>query len=96
MADASTNLQQRVYWTEIAGPVWLARERLFDRMIGPHGEAVLEALAAQPGEQFPRCWLRLRHYSNALGCDRRSGQSCAENAGSSIGRPDELHELRNA
>jgi SAM-dependent methyltransferase len=46
-----SNAQQRRYWSEIAGPHWVERQHVFDRIIAPHGEAVLELLDAQPGER---------------------------------------------
>ena len=49
MSDA--NSEQRSYWNQQAGPVWVAYQERLDRQIGPHGERALALLAAQPGER---------------------------------------------
>ncbi len=49
MSDA--NADQRSYWNEQAGPVWVAHQERLDRQIGPHGERALAALAPVPGER---------------------------------------------
>jgi SAM-dependent methyltransferase len=48
---AEANAEQRAFWNEQAGPLWVAHQERLDRQIGPHGEAALAKLAAQPGER---------------------------------------------
>jgi SAM-dependent methyltransferase len=48
MTDA--NPEQRTYWNEQAGPIWVAYQERLDRQIGPHGERALALLAPTPGE----------------------------------------------
>jgi SAM-dependent methyltransferase len=50
MTDA--NSEQRSYWNQQVGPVWVAYQERLDRQIGPHGERALAALAAKPGERI--------------------------------------------
>jgi SAM-dependent methyltransferase len=50
MTDAP-NAAQRRLWTDIAGPAWVNGERMHDLMIGPHGDAVVAALAPRAGER---------------------------------------------
>ena len=45
------NEAQRRYWSEVAGPRWVARQHFFDTLIEPHGAALVELLDAQPGER---------------------------------------------
>ncbi len=49
MSDA--NPEQKTYWNEQAGPVWVAFQERLDRQIGPHGERALARLAPAPGER---------------------------------------------
>jgi len=49
MTDA--NAEQRSYWNQQAGPVWVAHQERLDRQIRPHGELALTILAAKPGER---------------------------------------------
>jgi SAM-dependent methyltransferase len=46
-----TNAEQRAYWNEQAGPVWVAMQERMDVQIGAHGERALRVLGAQPGER---------------------------------------------
>jgi SAM-dependent methyltransferase len=48
MSDA--NQEQKSYWNEQAGPVWVAHQERLDRQIGPHGERAMALLAPAPGE----------------------------------------------
>jgi SAM-dependent methyltransferase len=45
-----SNEAQARHWNEIAGPVWVQSERVFDRMLEPCQRAVLTALAPRLGE----------------------------------------------
>jgi SAM-dependent methyltransferase len=45
------NAEQRAFWNEQAGPLWVVHQERLDRQIGPHGEAALAKLAAAPGER---------------------------------------------
>jgi SAM-dependent methyltransferase len=45
------NAEQKSYWNEQAGPVWVAFQERLDRQIGPHGELAQAKLAAKPGER---------------------------------------------
>ncbi len=49
---AETNAEQRTYWNEQAGPVWVAMQERMDAQIRAHGERALAALSAQPGERI--------------------------------------------
>jgi SAM-dependent methyltransferase len=49
---ADTNAEQRAYWNEQAGPVWVAMQERMDAQIGAHGARALAALAAKPGERI--------------------------------------------
>src|SRR5512145_2332607 len=49
MSDA--NAEQRSYWNEQAGPVWVANQERLDQQIRPHGELALAALAPARGER---------------------------------------------
>lgn len=49
MADA--NREQREYWNERAGPVWVRWQERLDRQIRPHGARAIEALGPRPGER---------------------------------------------
>ena len=48
---AETNAEQRTYWNEQAGPIWVAMQTRMDVQIGAHGERALIVLAAKPGER---------------------------------------------
>ena len=48
MSEANT--EQRAYWNEQAGPIWVRNQQRLDEQIRPHGELVLGALAPRPGE----------------------------------------------
>jgi SAM-dependent methyltransferase len=45
------NAEQRTFWNEQAGPLWVAHQERLDRQIGPHGEVALARLAPKPGER---------------------------------------------
>jgi SAM-dependent methyltransferase len=45
------NREQRTYWNEQAGAVWVANQARLDEQIRPHGELALAALAPSPGER---------------------------------------------
>src|SRR5688572_14452901 len=49
MADA--NIEQKSYWNEQAGPIWVAHQERLDQQIGPHGERAIAQLAPAPGER---------------------------------------------
>ncbi len=49
---ADTNAEQRTYWNEQAGPVWVALQERMDAQIGAHGALALAALAPKPGERI--------------------------------------------
>lgn len=49
---ADTNVEQRTYWNEQAGPVWVAMQERMDVQIGGHGARALAVLNAQPGERL--------------------------------------------
>jgi SAM-dependent methyltransferase len=49
MSDA--NADQRNYWNQQAGPIWVANQERLDRQIRPHGELALAALAPAAGER---------------------------------------------
>jgi SAM-dependent methyltransferase len=44
------NAEQRAFWNEQAGPIWVANQARLDEQIRPHGELALRALAPAPGE----------------------------------------------
>ena len=46
-----TNAEQRAYWNEQAGPIWVSMQERMDAQIGAHGARALAALNAQPGER---------------------------------------------
>jgi ubiquinone/menaquinone biosynthesis C-methylase UbiE len=48
---ADANAEQRTYWNEQAGPIWVAQQERLDRQIGPHGDAALGKLSPRPGER---------------------------------------------
>jgi len=48
---AETNAEQRAYWNEQAGPIWVGMQERMDAQIGAHGARALSVLAAQPGER---------------------------------------------
>jgi SAM-dependent methyltransferase len=48
---AETNAEQRAYWNEQAGPIWVGMQERMDSQIGAHGARALAILAAQPGER---------------------------------------------
>jgi len=50
MSDA--NAEQRSYWNEQAGPIWVAQQEQLDLQIGPHGERAIARLAPAPGERL--------------------------------------------
>jgi len=49
---ADTNAEQRTYWNEQAGPIWVSMQERMDAQIGAHGERALAVLAAKPGERI--------------------------------------------
>jgi SAM-dependent methyltransferase len=49
---AETNAEQRTYWNEQAGPLWVRMQEKMDAQIGAHGERALAVLAAKPGERI--------------------------------------------
>jgi len=48
---SEANPEQRTYWNEQAGPVWVANQARLDEQIRPHGELALDALAPSRGER---------------------------------------------
>jgi SAM-dependent methyltransferase len=48
---AEANEEQRAYWNEKAGPVWVAFQERLDAQIRPHGELAMAALAPAAGER---------------------------------------------
>jgi len=49
VTDANT--EQKTYWNEQAGPIWVAQQEQLDRQIGPHGERAIARLAPAGGER---------------------------------------------
>ncbi|HEY8120272.1 MAG TPA: class I SAM-dependent methyltransferase [Myxococcota bacterium] len=49
---AEPNAEQRTYWNEQAGPIWVAMQERMDAQIGAHGARALAALNARPGERI--------------------------------------------
>ena len=45
------NAQQARYWTEDGGPSWVRDEAVYDRMLIPFNEALVDVLAPQSGER---------------------------------------------
>jgi SAM-dependent methyltransferase len=45
------NREQKTYWNEQAGPIWVSQQEQLDRQIGPHGERAIARLAPAPGER---------------------------------------------
>jgi SAM-dependent methyltransferase len=45
------NHEQKSYWNEQAGPIWVSQQERLDRQIGPHGERAIARLAPAPGER---------------------------------------------
>ncbi len=50
MDTPKTNEAQIEYWNAASGLKWVKHQATLDRQIGPHGEAMLEHAAPQPGE----------------------------------------------
>lgn len=48
MSDANAN--QRTYWNEQAGPMWVTLQQQMDAQLRAHGERALAILGARPGE----------------------------------------------
>lgn len=48
---AEANAEQRAYWNEQAGPIWVAMQERMDAQIGGHGARALAVLNARPGER---------------------------------------------
>jgi SAM-dependent methyltransferase len=48
---ADANAEQRAFWNERVGSLWVVHQERLDRQIGPHGEAALAKLAPVPGER---------------------------------------------
>jgi SAM-dependent methyltransferase len=48
---SEANPEQRTYWNEQAGPIWVANQARLDEQIRPHGELALAKLAPAPGER---------------------------------------------
>jgi SAM-dependent methyltransferase len=48
---AEANAEQRTFWNEQAGGLWVTYQERLDRQIGPHGDAALAKLAPAPGER---------------------------------------------
>ena len=46
----SGNEQQAEYWSHAGGEAWVQLQKLMDRQLQPLGQAVLDAMAIQPGE----------------------------------------------
>ena len=49
MTDA--NAEQKTYWNEQAGPIWVRQQESLDRQIGPHGDRAIARLAPARGER---------------------------------------------
>jgi len=49
VTDANTD--QKTYWNEQAGPIWVSQQERLDRQIGPHGDRAIARLAPAPGER---------------------------------------------
>jgi SAM-dependent methyltransferase len=45
------NEEQAAHWDGLGGEHWAAEQERYDRMLGPFGERIIEALAPQPGER---------------------------------------------
>jgi SAM-dependent methyltransferase len=52
MDAPAPNAEQATFWNEQAGPIWVARQTMLDRMIAPFGERAMAALAPRPGERI--------------------------------------------
>jgi len=50
-AMSEGNPEQRAFWNEQAGPIWVENQARLDEQIRPHGELALAKLAAAPGER---------------------------------------------
>jgi SAM-dependent methyltransferase len=48
---SDANAEQKAYWNEHAGPVWVSYQERLDRQIGTHGERAHARLAPRPGER---------------------------------------------
>jgi SAM-dependent methyltransferase len=48
---SEANPEQRAFWNEQAGPIWVTNQTRLDEQIRPHGELALARLAAAPGER---------------------------------------------
>jgi SAM-dependent methyltransferase len=48
---SEANSEQKTYWNEQAGPIWVSQQERLDRQIGPHGERAIARLAPAPGER---------------------------------------------
>jgi SAM-dependent methyltransferase len=48
---AETNAEQRAYWNEQAGPLWVQMQERMDAQIAAHGARALAQLNARPGER---------------------------------------------
>jgi SAM-dependent methyltransferase len=48
---SEANPEQRAFWNEQAGPIWVENQARLDEQIRPHGELALARLAAAPGER---------------------------------------------
>jgi SAM-dependent methyltransferase len=49
--NAAPNAEQARYWTEDAGPSWVRDEIVYDTMLAPFNQVLLDALDPQPGER---------------------------------------------
>lgn len=52
LAASGPNAEQITFWTDVAGPKWLAFEELLDRQIGPLGRLAMDRAGIQPGERL--------------------------------------------
>jgi SAM-dependent methyltransferase len=48
---AGANAEQARYWTEDGGPSWVRHEVMYDLMLAPFNDALLDALDPRPGER---------------------------------------------
>ena len=52
MTNASADNQEQIrHWNEVAGPLWVERQDLLDRMIGAFGVRAIDAARFAPGER---------------------------------------------
>src|SRR4051812_2360499 len=49
MGEIEANTEQRRYWSDVAGPRWVAYQAALDEQLAPYGERVLARAALEPG-----------------------------------------------